>query len=280
MFRAARESKNQQAGLGDAHFTLDAVTILAISAGILWAAHDLAFMTVFVPAVLIARTAAFHFLAEKPWPAWAEMFVVLGCALLGGFNDWNSVVRHRIYDYTVPVSRPDLTTIPLWMLLYWGMILRFFFTLARWRRLGPPAAPRNAVWLGRPFKNPYLKAGLELALLIATRQCIYRLYDDAVWSWIPFAGAIGLYAVSLRPSAHEWKILIVMLVGGPIVEALYIQVGGLHRYHLGVFFGVPVSIALWWSLAALIWSDLSFRAASWFANIRDGQHTLPQSPLQ
>lgn len=249
--------------IGNMAFLLDAVTIVIVSIAILVAANGLGFMTLFVPWILFLRVVAYHFLpdAEKLWPAWVEALAVLGCAVLGGFNDWNSVVNHRIYDYTVTVTYPELTTIPGWMLLFWGMILRFFFTLGRWRRLDPPAAPRNTVWLGRRFESPWLKVGLELALILATRQAIYRLYDDPLWSWIPFALAIGAYAVLFRPIKQEWTILAVMLVGGPIVEALYIQVGGLHRYHHGVFFGVPVWICLWWALAALIWSDLSFRVA-------------------
>jgi hypothetical protein len=244
-------------------FLLDVVTILVVSAAILTAARELAFMTAFVPAVLALRVVAYHFLPadEKLWPAWLEALVVLGCALLGGFNDWNSVVHHRIYDYTVPVSHPEWTTIPGWMLLFWGMILRFFFTLGRLASLGPPAAPRNTVWLGRRLEHAWLKVGLELALIVVTRQCIYRLWNDPLWSWVPFALAIGAYAVLFRPAAQEWKLLAIMLVGGPIVEALYIRVGGLHFYHHGVFYGVPVWICLWWALAALIWSDLSFRVA-------------------
>jgi hypothetical protein len=251
--------------IGNRAFVLDAMTIIVVSAAILTAADRLEFMTVFVPVVLALRVVLYHLLpaAEKLWPAWVEGLIVIGFALIGGFNDWNSVVNHRIYDYTVPVSYPELTTIPGWMLLFWGMILRFFFTLGRWRRLDPPAEPRNGVWLWRRYDNAWLKVGLLFVLLIATRQSIYRLYDDPLLSWLPFALAIGAYAILFRPLRHEWRILTIMLIGGPIVEALYIQIGGLHYYHHGIFFGVPAWIVLWWALAALIWSDISFRFAKW-----------------
>jgi len=104
-----------------------------------------------------------------------------------------------------------------------------------------------------------LKVALELALVLATRQTIYRLYLDPVFSWLPFLLALAVFAALFRPDRHDGKLLLIFLAGGPLIEVLYIQVGALHAYHLGWLGGVPLWIALWWLLIVLIWKDLAFR---------------------
>jgi len=99
-------------------------------------------------------------------------------------------------------------------------------------------------------------------LTFVTRQSIYVHYLDPVRSWLPFLIAIGLYLVLLSPTRHDAKLLAVFFVAGPASEILYIQVGGLHRYHLGWLGGAPLWIVLWWMLAILIWKDLALRLES------------------
>ncbi|MBW2457902.1 MAG: hypothetical protein JRI68_25580, partial [Deltaproteobacteria bacterium] len=188
----------------------------------------------------------------------AEALLCVLCLALGAFNDWSSVHRHQIYDYTVPHYFPTLSSIPIWMLLYWGMILRFFVSLCRWRRLAPPARPDNRL-RGLDGDHPWLKMGLQVALVMGTRQTIYRLHDDPWWSWLPFAIAIGCWLLLFRPDRHDAKLLALFAIGGPGIEILYIQVGGLHQYGLGWLGGVPLWIALWWLLAVLVGKDLSAR---------------------
>lgn len=250
-------------GFSDRAFFIDVAAILAVSIAILLAADQLVFMSLWVPAVFIIRFVAFARLpgSERPWSTSKEVALILVCALIGGFNDWNSVVNHRIYDYGVPVDLPAISTIPTWMLLFWGLILRSLFTLYRWGRLSPEAAPRNKVYLGKVFDSPYLVVIVQLLLIVATRQAIYRMYLDPLWSWLPFAAALLVWAIVLRPGRHAFTVLGIMLIIGPITEALYIEIGGLHQYHLGVFFGVPVWIMLWWALATVIWGNLAFRVA-------------------
>lgn len=247
--------------IGDRAFALDAATILVVSAGIVTVADRLVWMTIAVPLVLALRHVLWSrlSLAERGHGGAVEAAFMLVCTAFGAFNDWNSVVGHRIYDYGVPVYFPEFSTIPLWMLLFWGMILRFFYTLARWRRLSPPTAPRDDL---RPLVGPApaLRVALLLGLTLATRQAIYRWYLHPVLSWLPFAAALGIYVVLCRPRRYEWTLLGLALAIGPIVEVAYIQLGGLHRYHLGWIGGVPLWIALWWGLALLVWQELVGRA--------------------
>jgi hypothetical protein len=254
--------------LGNPAFFLDVASILAVSAAIVFASNRLIFMSLWVPTVLIVRFVAYSRLpaTDRPWSTAIEIAVILGCAALGGFNDWNSVVHHQIYDYTVPADIPLLSTIPTWMLLFWGLVLRALFTLYRWRGLSPEKTPRDDVFLGRHVTIAWLKVAVQLGIIVATRQAIYRLFDDPIASWIPFAAALLIWALLCRPGAHAFRVLGIMLVLGPIVEAIYIRLGRLHQYHLGIFFGVPIWIMLWWALATVIWGDLSFRVARLIAH--------------
>lgn len=186
------------------------------------------------------------------------MFTLV-CTGLGAFNDWNSVVNHRVYDYTVP-SDLAWSAIPLWMLLDWGLILRSFARLCRWPALHPPTAPSNTLHFGlATIENAWAKIALELILVLGTRQAIYRFYLDPVLSWLPFAAALILAFFLFRLTRHDLKLLGLLLLLGPGAEILYIQVGHLHAYHLGWIAGVPVWIALWWLLAALVGKDLALR---------------------
>lgn len=268
---AAQPASPPVAAMGDLALAVDAAAIVAISALICTASHQLALMTFAVPLVVALRFVAWGRLppSSRVHGGAVEAILFGTCLLVGAFNDYSSVVRHEIYRYTAPHYFPSLTTIPLWMLLYWGLIVRSFVTLCRWRRLDPLTAPRNLVARGLAAR-PWLKVGIELGLVVATRQAIYRLYDHAWWSWLPFALALAIWLGLLRPRAHDWKLLATVAVVGPAVEVVYIQVGGLHRYELGWLGGVPVWIALWWMLAILILDDLSLRGLSWAMRLSKG----------
>jgi hypothetical protein len=248
--------------VGDTALAIDAFAIAAISAVICVASRQLVFMTAFVPAVIALRFGAWARLppGERPASLSREIVFFAICALVGGFNDWNSVVRHRIYDYDVPAEFPGLSTIPFWMLLYWGMILRAAATLAQWQRLKPPERLRNAIHLPNAvIESAALKVIVSLLLVVVTRQSIYRYANDPVLSWLPFAAALPVYALLFRPSRHGLWLAGVALVAGPAIEVLYIQVGRLHHYQLGWLGGVPLWIALWWVLAMWVWSDVALR---------------------
>jgi hypothetical protein len=239
---------------------IDAAVIAVVSAAICLASTHLTLMTVLVPALILVRMGMLARVASREGVNLkAEVVFLLVCTVLGGFNDWNSVCNKKIYDYTVPHFFA-FSTIPLWMLLFWGMILRFVARLARWQALGAPEQVSDKLGAGsHTVDNAALKVGGELLLVLVTRQTIYRLYMDPVLSWLPFLGALGVYWVLFRPDLHDGKLLLIFLAGGPLIEILYIQVGGLHAYHLGWIGGVPLWIALWWLLIVLIWKDLAFR---------------------
>jgi hypothetical protein len=250
----------------DRALAIDGAAVVIVGAAICLASERLAVMSILVPTVLALRFLAWSRLsaAERGLPARREVaFFALGMAI-GAGNDWNSVVRHRIYDYTVPHGFPIEHAIPLWMLLYWGMILRFVAALCRWPRLGAPPRSSDTLHLGgRDCVSAPFKVAVELTLALATRQMIYAHFDHPFLSWLPFAAALAVYAVLFRPGPHERRLLAVAAVGGPVVEILFIQVGGLHHYRLGWLGGVPLWIALWWMLAVLIWNDLSARLLAW-----------------
>ena len=249
---------------------IDAAVIGLVSAAICLVSQRWLLMTILVPALLVARFAGVALVARRYRVGLkAELIFFAICTLLGAFNDWNSVVNHQIYDYTVP-HRFAFSTIPLWMLLFWGMILRFIARLARWGALGPPLVVEGRVGPGRlSIQSAWLRVGGMLVLMLVTRQTIYRLYLHPIGSWLPFLLALLVYLTLFRPSRHDFKLLGIFLLGGPAIEVLYIQVGGLHRYHLGWIGGVPVWIALWWLVIVLIWKDLAFRLErrlrSWLA---------------
>ena len=247
----------------DRAVAVDAAAVAAVSVAICAAADRLALMSALVAAVWVARLALWARalpVAERGSPA-AELALLAACTALGAFNDWNTVVRHGVYAYTVPAYFPRLSIIPLWMLAFWGLVLRLMISLVRWRRLGPPAAARDQVYLGRrAVERPWLKLGVELVLLAVTRQLVYRYYADPLWSWLPFAVALAAFFVLFRPDRHDLRLVALFAVGGPAVEAAYIQLGHLHRYALGWLGGVPLWIVLWWVLAVLIGKDLLARA--------------------
>ncbi|MBW2525083.1 MAG: DUF2878 family protein [Deltaproteobacteria bacterium] len=252
--------------IDDRAFAVDAVAVAAVGALVCAASQNLLLMTALVPVVVVARCAVWWRLplASRGHGPGVEATLFGVCLALGAFNDWNSVVHHRIYEYTVPCYLPAVTTIPLWMLLYWGLIVRAFVSLCRWGRLAPPAAPRDEV-AGCRSPRPWLKVGIELVLVLGTRQAIYRWSTDPIWSWLPFAIALVAWLSLLRPRRHDLKLLAIVALVGPAVESLYIQVGQLHRYSLGWLGGVPLWIALWWMLAIVIVSDLSLRALGWLS---------------
>ena len=239
---------------------IDAAVIAAVSLAICLVSDRLVLMTVLVPCIILLRVAAVAAVASREGVHLrAELLFLLVCTVLGAFNDWNSVCNKRIYDYSVPHFFA-FSTIPIWMLLYWGMILRFVARLARWQALGAPDTVSNRVGVGRlQAESRLLKVVGELALVLATRQAIYRFYTDPILSWLPFLAALAVYGVLFRPDRHDAKLLLIFLAGGPLIEVLYIQAGDLHAYHLGWIGGVPLWIVLWWLLIVLIWKDIAFR---------------------
>lgn len=187
-----------------------------------------------------------------------EFALTAGCALVGYANDWNTVVRHGVYDYGGPHDLAPWSSIPSWMLGFWGLIFRFVLTLSAWERLGE-RSPAGEIRLGpwaRGRTHPWLRRALVLALVLVTRQAIYRLWAHPVLSWAPFAAALGAHAWLFPWGRRERSLVLLALTVGPLAEAALIA-SGLHQYALGWLVGVPVWIALWWALGALTLAELA-----------------------
>lgn len=253
-------------------FLTDLAVIILISIAISIASSKLIFMTYFVFSVIALRMLAVAMLAKKEnIKLSAEIIFFVVCILLGAFNDWNSVCHKKIYNYTVPTDL-SFSTIPLWMLVYWGMILRFIARFARWEKLNPPQEISNTVKFGKKtFSSSYLKVILQLLLVFATRQTIYVFYLHPFLSWLPFLLALIIYFFLFLPDSHDLKMLLIFLVGGPLIEIIYIKIGGLHYYYLGWIAGVPLWIALWWLIIILIWKDFAFRVERFLIKRSNGQ---------
>ena len=235
---------------------VDAAVIVIASVAICLFSRQLLLMTILIPALFLARCTLVAALAKrKGINLKAEFLFLLICTVLGAFNDWNSVCRQGIYRYTVP-HYFEFSTIPIWMLLFWGLILRFIARLARWEALGPPAGANNRV---AALESRPLKIAFELLLLLATRLTIFRFWDHPLWSWLPFLLALVVFIALCANTKHDLKLLVIFMVGGPLIEIAYIGLGGLHQYDLGWIGGVPLWIALWWLLAVLVWKDLAIR---------------------
>lgn len=237
---------------------IDTAVIILVSFLIALVAHNLLLMTIVVPLILLLRLILATTVAADRLPVSHELILFTACTVIGAFNDWNSVVNHGIYDYTVPVYFPGLTTVPIWMLLFWGMILRYFVTLGSTGFFKPDA--ENRLWLGRSVAVPgWVRVAVLLAIAMVTRQFIYRFYLDPFYSWLPFAVALGFWLIVVPTGKGGRRLVLAALVAGPLVEGLYILVGGMHLYHLPFVLGVPLWIMLWWTLAVPLWVELAGR---------------------
>lgn len=231
---------------------VDAACVLAVGAVACVVADRLLLMSVLVPAVIGLR-----FVVLRRLPLAPELGFFGICTLVGAANDWNTVVVHDVYAYDVATWLPFDGAIPVWMLLFWGLILRLVASLARWSRWGATSGPSARVGLpGRRAEHPWVRLAVQLALVVATRQAIYRWFEDPLLSWLPFAGAALAWWLLLGFDRRELGLAALALTLGTAAEAALISVGGLHTYALGLVGGVPLWIILWWPLAVLIWKDV------------------------
>jgi hypothetical protein len=246
--------------VGDRAVVIDAAAVGVVGVAICVASDRLGVMTALVPAVVAVRFAAWLALprADRDLGRVQEVALFAIATAVGAVNDWNTVTRHQVYDYTVPSDLGGVSSIPSWMLLYWGLILRLVVTVFHYRRLGVPPPP-DRLWLGSWTASPPARVAILVGLAVVTRQAIYRWFDAPVASWLPFAVALGVAVVVLGPDRARLRVVAAVMVIGPAVEAVLIGVGHLHAYRLGWLAGVPVWIALWWGLAALIWAELASR---------------------
>ena len=242
--------------ISTAQLGVDVAAVAAMSVAIAFVSDRPGVMWTVLGVVLVLRFVAWAQLHRERSIA-AELVFFTLCTVVGAFNDWNTVVVHEVYTYAVPAELPAVSSIPIWMLVYWGVILRLVFALTRWQKLAPPEAPSDRVGNRRSVALKLLCIG---AVTLSTRLAIYAFFESALWSWLPFAIGLGLYALVTRAGAHDLRLAAIAVVVGPLAEIFYIQVGSLHAYGLGWFGGVPLWIVLWWVLSVWIWKDLGMRA--------------------
>jgi hypothetical protein len=160
------------------------------------------------------------------------IFFLLG-VVLGGGNDLFSMYKH-VYHYTAPTILP--VPIPLWMVVFWGQV---FVSFRKLMRFGPFLGPRRRL--------PLIDAPLALDILIAV---IYRMiiYRTASTPWLPdalFAAILVVRVLVLPPEPHERRLMLAMLIIGPLYEMLLIGCG-LYVYQTGVLLGMPLWLVVYW----------------------------------
>jgi len=244
----------------DVEAALDAGAVALVVVAICAAADRWLLMTALVPAVMGARLALWRHLVG-PTGLGRELALCGLCVAVGAFNDWNTVVGHGVYAYDVPLRSGATGALPVWMLLFWGQILRLVASLAAWPRLGPVGPPVGRFGLPRRrVDRPLARLVVIGVLVVSTRQAVFAWYGDPLLSWLPFAGASVLWWLLLGVDRHDATLAGLALTVGVGVEAALITVGGLHRYELPLVGGVPLWIVLWWPLGVLVWKDLGGRA--------------------
>ena len=203
----------------------EAAVLLLVAAGVAVAGQRTGTMTVFIAALLAGRFALLYRRGDV-------VVFVLGI-ILGGGNDLLSMWQ-GVYRYTPPTLLP--VPIPGWMVVFWGEAFLFFRRLMRYR-------PFLA---GDPVKRGLdLPLVLDLLMLIPLKRMLYHF---AAVPWVPdlvFAVALLLRYLIAPPQAHERRLLLAILILGPLYEALLIA-AGLYVYQHGIVLGMPVWLIVYW----------------------------------
>jgi len=203
------------------------IIVLIIAAGLIFFfGQKTRIMSISIVLIILAR-----FLILNRKGDW--IFFLLGL-FLGGGNDLISMYK-GVYYY-LPGTFLSLP-IPAWMLLFWGEIFIFFRKLCRF---GP--------FIGElPGFRRLIDLPLALDFLVAIiyRMVIYRL---ASRSWLPdaiFAGILIIRLLLAPPKTNERKLMLTILILGPLYEIFLIR-SGLYVYQTGVVFGMPLWLIVYW----------------------------------
>ncbi len=157
--------------------------------------------------------------------------------VVGGGNDVMSMWR-GVYSYTPPTLIPGLPEwmLPVWMLFFWGEGFIFFRKLVRWGPLlGDDQRPRL---LDTPL-------ALDIAIAVVYRVIVYRWASEP---WLPaalYAAILAVRMLVIPPAAHERRLMLSILVLGPLYEAILIK-SGLYLYQNPAFLGMPLWLIIYW----------------------------------
>lgn len=199
--------------------------VMILAAGAMAVLGQTKWMTVIIPGLIAVR---FLFLYRRGDVA----IFVLGL-VLGGGNDIMSMWK-EVYFYTPETSLP--VPIPLWMVLFWGEAFLFFRRLMRF----PTFVADQSVSF--PVDLPLV---LDLAILIPLKMALYR---TASVDWQPdaiFAAALLIRYIIAPPLRHERRLLLTILVLGPLYEIVLVW-SGLYVYQHGIVFGMPLWLVVYW----------------------------------
>jgi hypothetical protein len=204
----------------------EAAVMLLAAGAVAWFGANTALMTVFIACLLVVR---FALLYRR-----GDVVVFVAGVILGGGNDLLSMWQ-GVYRYTPPTLLP--LPIPGWMVVFWGEAYLFFRRLMRYR---PFVVPDHLVRRGLD-----LPLALDLLMLIPLKRVVYRY---AAVPWVPdtvFAVALLLRYLLVPPRPHERRLLLTILVLGPLYEILLIG-AGLYVYQHGRVFGMPIWLIVFW----------------------------------
>ncbi|MFA6449477.1 MAG: DUF2878 family protein [bacterium] len=182
------------------------------------------------------------------------VFLLIGI-VAGGGNDMLSMAK-GVYYYTPPHELA--IPIPLWLLLFWGYVFVTF------RQLFSLPAFRGEGFGGRPWR---IDARLiaDLAVVISFRLIIYHFVKHEPIPTIGYASVLALRLLAIPPKARDWKLMTVVMIVGPIYEALLIRFG-LYVYFDPVFLGMPAWLLIYWAFIIPIFMKGIFdRVEEWLA---------------
>jgi hypothetical protein len=207
---------------------LSEAAVLLVAAGFIYFfAHQTYLMSGIMAAILVLRFAVLN--RRKDW-----VFFLIGL-LAGGGNDLMSMFK-GVYAYLPPHDFSGLP-IPVWMLFFWGEIFVFFRKLMRF---GPFSGANEP-----PLKLIDLPLALDLIVVITYRLIIYRTAGHA---WHPdalFAAILIVRLLLSPPKLHERRLMLLMLILGPVYEMILIA-SRLYHYQTGVVLGMPLWLIIYW----------------------------------
>jgi hypothetical protein len=182
------------------------------------------------------------------------IFLLIGI-VAGGGNDMLSMMK-GVYYYTPPheLSIP----IPLWLLLFWGYVFVSFRQL-----FGLPAF-KGEGFGGGPWR---IDARLiaDLVVVISFRLIIYHFVKHEPIPTIGYAAVLAVRLMLIPPKPREWKLMAVVMIVGPVYEALLIGFG-LYVYFDPVFLGMPAWLLIYWAFIIPVFMKGIFeRVEEWLA---------------
>jgi hypothetical protein len=236
---------------------LEAAFLCLAAAAVAFQSQDTPVMSALIGGVISAR---FLFIRRKhDW-----IFLLIG-VVAGGGNDLLSMIK-GVYRYTPPheLAAP----IPIWMLFFWGQIFVAFRQLFRLPAFaGPPLE-------GSPWR-PDLRLAADLAVVVAFRLIIYNFVRHEPIPTIGYAAVLALRLAAIRPKLHEWKLMAVVMIAGPLYEAALIRFG-LYIYDDPVFLGMPAWLLFYWAFIIPVFMKGIFDRLETALHLKTNQKHLRQ----